>query len=222
MADDDRPADAGPAAYAGRVKYDATRAARYDARSTRRHAEEWAVVERLMQGRPSPRTVFDAPCGTGRIAAEWIARGARVRLGDWSTDMLARARERFGTHERVIGFERLDLEEPPPPDAPTDELVICLRFFHHLPDDERRRRVLATLRARSSRAVLVSFHHRVSLHQLGRAMRRVVTGRRGDRHATTVRELSRLAAEAGLVFERAAAVAPYRRDFWAALFAVAK
>lgn len=205
-----------PPAYAGRVKYDAARALRYEARSAARHAEEWDVVTRLLDDVPAPATVFDAPCGTGRIAAEWLARGARVRLGDWSPDMLERARARVGDDPRVAGFERVDLEAPPAADAPKDDLVICLRFFHHLPDDARRRAVLRTLKARARDVVIVSFHHRVSLHQLARALRRVVTGRRGDRHATTVRRLAELAREEGLVLEKTAATARYLRDFWAA------
>lgn len=207
-----------PGAYAGRTKYDAARAARYAARSRRRHAEEWRVVERLLAGHPAPGTVLDAPCGTGRIAAEFLARGAEVRLADWSEDMLARARTHVGAHAAVLGIERLDLEAVAAPGVARHDLVICLRLFHHLPDDECRRRVLASLRARSSARVIVSFHHPVSVHHLARAARRVFTGRRGDRHALTLGALERLAHPLGLRLEGAAAVAPYLRDFWAAAF----
>ncbi len=213
--------DAGPVAYAGRTKYDAARAARYDRRSTRRHADEWAVVERLLEGRDPPRTVLDAPCGTGRIAAAFLARGASVRLADWSNDMLERARTNVAAAAGVLGLTRLDLEAPPEPDAPTHDLVICLRFYHHLPDDERRRRVLASLRARSTDSVIVSFHHPCSAHQWARAARRVLTGRRGDRYTSTVGALERVARSVGLVLEATAAVAPYRREFWAARFRTA-
>lgn len=209
-----------PAAYAGRTKYDAARAARYEARSTRRHAEEWRVVTRLLAGLPTPRTVLDAPSGTGRIAAEFLARGAHVRLADWSEDMLARARANVRSSTGVLGVSRLDLEAPVEPGAQTHELVICLRFFHHLPDDARRRLVLASLRARSSERVIVSFHHPVSAHHLARAARRLVTGRKGDRHALTLGALERLARPLGLRLERAAAVSPYLRDFWAAAFRI--
>ena len=217
---DPSESDAGPVAYAGRTKYDAARARRYEKRSARRQAEEWSVVERLLAGHAPPRTVLDAPCGTGRIAAEFLARGSSVRLADWSDDMLALARANVGAHASVLGVERLDLEAPPEADAATHELVICLRFFHHLPDDDRRGRVLASLRARASDAIIVSFHHPASAHHLARAVRRLVTGRRGDRFSNTLRELERLAHPLGLRLEHAAAVAPYLRDFWAARFRV--
>lgn len=212
--------DETPPAYAGRAKYDAARAARYAARSAARHLEEWRVVARLMAGGPPLRTVLDAPCGVGRIALELRARGAHVRLADWSPDMLERARASLGTGDGVLGYERLDLESIPENGVATHDWVVCLRFFHHLPDDAHRLRVLASLRARSHDRVIVSFHHPISVHHLARAARRVCTGRRGDRHALTTARLARLAAQVGLAFERADAVARYRRDFWAARFRI--
>jgi SAM-dependent methyltransferase len=219
------PSPADGAGYAGRTKYDAARAARYAARSARRDAEEWDVVVRLLADVKPPRTVLDAPCGTGRIAARFLKTGAAVRLADLSPDMLAVARATVDAAgapaERVLGIERLDLESPPPADAHRHDLVVCLRFLHHLGTEALRARVLASLRARSSDRVVVSFHHPASLHHLARALRRLLTGRRGDRHAIGLRRLVREAANVGLVFERAAALARWRRDFWVARFRVA-
>jgi len=218
------PSPAAGTGYAGRTKYDAARAARYAARPARRDAEEWGVVARLLADVTFPRTVLDAPCGTGRIAARFLERGAAVRLADLSPDMLALARatadaagDRAGP---VLGVERLDLEETPPADAPRHDLVVCLRFLHHLGTEALRARVLASLAARSAARVIVSFHHPVSVHNLMRAVRLVGTGRRGDRHAIGLSRLVREAARAGLVFERAEALARYRRDFWAARFRI--
>ena len=66
--------------------------------------------------------------------------------------------------------------------------------------------------------LLVSFHHPASLHHLSRALRRLVTGRRGDRHAITLGRLKREALEHGLRFVRAKALSPGLRDLWVALF----
>lgn len=207
-----------PGAYAGRSKYDAERASRYAARSARRHAEEWALLARVLDRIPAPETVLDAPCGAGRIAKELLARGARVRAADLAPAMRDHAREAIGADPRCLGVEPLDLEAPVPADAPTHGLVLCFRFLHHLPDAATRARVLASLAARSSRHVLVSFHHPASVHHLARGLRRLLTGRRGDRHAMTLRRLVSEAAPFGLRLVASDALGRYRRDLWVALF----
>jgi SAM-dependent methyltransferase len=208
-------------AYAGREKYDRDdRAARYANRSPRRHAEEWRLVERVLDGDPWPATVLDAPCGAGRMAAEMLARGSTVRAADLSPAMRAQCAKALDGRERFQGVVTLDLEDASPPPAWRAELVLCFRFLHHLPGAAARGRVLRTLAALSSDRVLVSFHHPVSAHQVARAVRRVVTGRAGDRHAVTLARLRREAAEAGLSFVRAKALGAGRRDLWAALFTV--
>ncbi len=205
--------------YAGRTKYDEPgRAARYAERSVRRHAEEWALIERTLAGRAPPATVLDVPCGTGRIAAERLARGARVRCADLSPAMRAAAAASLAGKEGFLGVEPLDLEAPGgAPDAWAADLVVCFRFLHHLPDAAARGRVAATLARLARPAVLVSFHHPVSAHHLARAVRRLLTGRKGDRHAVTVRTLRREAAEHGLRLVRAEALSRWRRDLWTAL-----
>lgn len=207
-----------PGDYAGRSKYDPARAERYAARSARRHAEEWALLERVLGTISAPATILDAPCGAGRITRELLERGARVRGGDLSPAMLAHAREAVGAHPRCLGVEALDLEAPVPDGAPTHELVVCFRFLHHLPDAATRARVLASLAARSSRHVLVSFHHPASVHQIARGLRRLLTGRRGDRHAITLGSLGKEAAPHGLRLRSSDALGRFRRDLWVALF----
>jgi SAM-dependent methyltransferase len=208
----------GPApSYAGRTKYDAPgRAERYAARSPRRHEEEWRLLERFFDGRPWPAEALDVPCGTGRLSAELLARGVRVRCGDLSPAMRQHAERTPEGREGFLGVEPIDLELPPAPDAPRYDLVLCFRLLHHLPDAARRRRVLAHLAARCRGEVIVSFHHPVSLHQLARGVRRVLTGCRGDRHATTLTTLRRDAAAAGLRWVEARGLAPGLRDLWVA------
>lgn len=218
------PSDDGPAAprpspaYAARTKYDEPgRAQRYAARSPRRHAQEWRLVERLLRSRPRPREVLDVPCGTGRMAAEFLARGTAVRCADLSPAMREETGGRLAGRPGFLGLEAIDLESDVPPGVPRYDLVLCFRFLHHLPDAATRRRVLAHLGARCRGTLVVSFHHPVSLHQLARGVRRLVTGRRGDRHAVTLRALRRDAAAVGWAVVAAAGLAPGLRDLWVAL-----
>jgi SAM-dependent methyltransferase len=208
--------------YAGRTKYDEPgRAQRYATRSRRRHEEEKRLVFRALEGIPPPAAVVDAPCGTGRMAAEFLARGVPVLCADLSPAMRDEAAASLTGTPGLLGVVPLDLEGPPP-NEPAGDLVVCVRFLHHLPDEAARGRVLRTLAALSRRHVLVTFHHPVSLHHLARAARRVVTGRRGDRHAVTARRLAREARGCGLTLVRTAALAPGLRDLWVALFAKAQ
>lgn len=208
-------------AYAGRTKYDEPgRARRYARRDARRHAEEWRLVRRALHGRPQPAIVLDAPCGAGRMAAELLSRGAHVRAADLSPAMRAEANAALQGKPGLLGIEEIDLEAPVPPEAPRHDAVLCFRFLHHLPDAAARRRVLTSLAARSSRDVLVSFHHPVSVHQVSRGLRRVLTGRKGDRHAVTKRQLKEDARACGLRWVAAYALLPYLRDLWVAVLQV--
>ena len=205
--------------YAGRTKYDEPgRAARYAERDARRHDEEWRLVERVLAGRPWPKAVLDAPCGAGRMALEFARRGSSVVAADLSPSMRKEAERAVQSAGAGVRVEALDLEAPDPPEALAAELVVCYRFFHHLPDAAARGRVLATLSRLARPAVLVSFHHPASLHHLSRALRRVLTLRKGDRHAITLQRLKQEAAEHGLRFVRAVALSPGLRDLWVALF----
>jgi SAM-dependent methyltransferase len=208
--------------YAGRTKYDEPgRAERYRARSERRNAEEWALVEALIRTLPeAPRTALDVPCGTGRIAERLIGRGLEVRCADLSPAMLAQAEERLGGKPGFKGAQALDLEAPGEGAPAPADLVVCLRFLHHLPDAETRARVWGTLRALTAGHLLVSFHHPVSVHNVSRLFRRVFTGKRGDRHTLRPAQLRAEAAAAGLSLVRFLPLARYRREFWLALLEV--
>lgn len=210
---------AAPGSYAGRTKYDdPARASRYARRSARRHREEWALVRRVLDGLPAPKSVLDVPCGAGRISAEFLAQGATVRGADASDVMRAEADNALSGRNGWIGAYPFDLETSETPADWSADLVVCFRFLHHLPDEASRARVLSRLARLSRRHVLVSFHHPVSLHNLARALRRLLTGRRGDRHAVLLSRLVREAAPHGLRLVRAKALSPYLRDLWVALF----
>jgi SAM-dependent methyltransferase len=151
------------------------------------------------------------------MAAEFLARGVAVRCADLSPAMREETGRRLTGRPGFLGVEAIDLESDASPGVAVHDLVLCFRFLHHLPDAATRRRVLAHLTRRSRGALLVSFHHPVSVHQVARGVRRLVTGRRGDRHAVTLRALRHDAAAVGWVVVAAAALAPGLRDLWVAL-----
>ncbi len=216
MTDDPRAPAA--ASYAGRTKYDAPgRAARYTRRSARRDAEERALLSRVVPAATPGATALDVPCGVGRLTAFLLERGYRVRGADLSAAMREGAEAALTARAGWLGAEPLDLEAPPSATAATYDLVLCFRFLHHLPDAAARARVFRSLAARARGPVVVSYHHPVSLHHLSRALRRIVTGRRGDRHAITTSRLRREAAACGLQLVHAVALARYRRDLWVAV-----
>ena len=205
--------------YAGRAKYDKPgRAARYRERSKRRNEEEWALLASLLEGLPTqPQSALDVPCGTGRIAERLLALGITTVAADLSPAMRAETAARLEGQAGFGGVVALDLEdagEQPPEGA---DLVVCLRLLHHLPDRAHRQRVLKTLRSLCRGHLILSFHHPVSLHNAKRAVRRLFTGRRGDRYTIRPAALEREAAEAGLRLIDCMALAAYRREFWLAL-----
>lgn len=207
----------GPMTYAARTKYDRPgRAARYRARSPRRDAEEWALLERCLAPLPVPESALDVPCGTGRIAAHLLERGIPVRGADLSPAMRRETEERLVGRPGFLGVVPIDLDAGGTPEGLAADLVVCFRFLHHLPGEADRSRVLANLGRLTRRDLLLSFHHPVSVHNLARGARRVLTGRRGDRYALTVGRLRLEAAEAGLDLVAVRALAAWRRDLWIA------
>lgn len=205
--------------YAGRSKYDEPgRAERYRERSERRNREEWALVEALLRTLPeAPRSALDVPCGTGRIAEHLLGRGLDVRCADLSPAMLAQAEDRLAGRKGYLGSCELDLEALPDPAPKPADLVVSFRFLHHLPDAQTRARVWASLAALTVGHLIVSFHHPVSLHNLSRLFRRLLTAKRGDRHTSRPAALRAEAAAAGLRVVRFLPLARWRREFWVAL-----
>lgn len=203
--------------YAARTKYDEPgRAARYRARSPRREEAEGRLVDRLLDGLDVlPRSAWDVPCGTGRLAERLLARGIPTRGADLSPAMRAQAEARLAGQAGWGGAVAMDLEAVAP-DTPPADLVVCLRFLHHLPDAPARARVLRGLARLTAHDVLLSFHHPISLHNLRRWWRARLTGRRSDRHVITPRQLRVEAQAAGLAWQRALPLARWRRELWIA------
>lgn len=76
-----------------------------------------------------PGDALDAACGTGRLAANLLARGHRVTGVDSSPEMLALAKAKLPKAE----FHQADLTRLPLPDEAVD-LVTCSLALTHVPD----------------------------------------------------------------------------------------
>jgi SAM-dependent methyltransferase len=205
--------------YAGRHKYDEPgKAAEYAQRSRKRDEEEWALLERALATLPeTPSTCLDVPCGTGRIAELMIQRGIPTACADLSPAMRSQADSRLQGRAGFLGVHALDLESPGPEAPARHDLVVCFRFLHHLPDPASRARVWQTLADLTGQYLLVSFHHPVSAHNLSRALRRLVTRRKGDRHTLGLGRVRKEARAADLEVEAFFPLGAWRRELWLAL-----
>lgn len=205
--------------YAARSKYDeADRARRYAHRNATRDQQEWRLLRRVLEQLPAqPRSALDIPCGAGRMTRRLVELGIPTRAADLSPAMCAITHEALAGRPGFGGVTQADLEGPQPASLAPADLVLCFRFFHHLPDAAHRSRVLASLRALTGRWLLLSFHHPVSPHNLRRRLRRVLRGRRSDRHTLWPGWLRREAAGAGLTLTSLWPLARYRRELWLAV-----
>lgn len=213
--------------YAGRHKYDLPgRAERYRDRSSRRNAEEWALLASVLDRLPAPTRVLDVPCGTGRIAEALRLRGLDTACGDLSPAMREATDARMASLRtgddapppgRHLGTHAIDLEAPPEGLEPAD-LVVCFRFFHHLPDGAARLRALEGLRRLTRGHLVLSFFHPVSAHNVSRQIKARLRGRPSDRHTIGRRALTTLAGKAGFEAKGFKGLAPWRRDLWLAWF----
>jgi ubiquinone/menaquinone biosynthesis C-methylase UbiE len=89
--------------------------------------EEPLVAEWV--GAPSGLAVADVGCGTGRHSLRLAQAGAQVTAVDFSTGMMAQAREKAGA-DRVRFIEH-DLAQPLPlPDRSFDRVLCCLVMEH--------------------------------------------------------------------------------------------
>ena len=80
------------------------------------------------------RTILDAGCGSGPLAAELVARGADVVGFDGSPAMIDLARRRLG---EAVPLTVHDLAEPLPYDDETFDDVVASLVLHHLEDWDR-------------------------------------------------------------------------------------
>lgn len=107
--------------------------------------------------------VLDVACGTGVLAAEAAARGARTTAVDPDPGALHVAVRRAARGSLAIGFVRGRAEQLPFPDGAFDR-VVCSLAFHHVPDaakDLALREMARVVRPEGGRLLLLDFdNHR--------------------------------------------------------------
>ena len=181
--------------YAGRVKYDAERAARYKHKRPEKHRAEMRLIDRAFAFVPKTHRVLDVPCGTGRVTLHLTSKGYRVNPADLSDAMREAASETVKVAGLNCVVERQDVEQLSYADRSFDT-VLCFRLFHHFPNADIRRRVIGELSRVASEFVVLSYFH-PSLSTVQRKLRAKRTGKLVNKHATTLAEVEGYFAEAG-------------------------
>jgi putative AdoMet-dependent methyltransferase len=84
---------------------------------------------------PQPnQKVLDLGCGTGNLAAVFSALGCLVWGTDFSSQMIARAHQKYPD----LHFSVADVRDPLPADFPEkDDHILSAYVFHHFPVEEK-------------------------------------------------------------------------------------
>lgn len=120
--------------------------------ASRRAAErDPRAIERLLRRHGVRGALLDAPCGTGRLAAQLSSFEAPLVSLDLSAPMLAIAARQPGARLVRARIEALPFEDR------TFDVVVSCRFLHHLHGADELRGALSELVRVSSRLVVASF-----------------------------------------------------------------
>ena len=104
-------------------------AAIYDRDANPLPALEEPLLEKLL-GDVRGLEILDLGCGTGRHSLRMAAAGARVTALDFSSEMLARAREK--NREGDVRFQLHDLSQPLPFAAKNFDRILCALVVDHI------------------------------------------------------------------------------------------
>ncbi len=113
-------------------------------------------VVRSIVGDPSGLKILDLGCGTGRHALWLVEHGARVTAVDFSSGMLAQAREKPGAG--AIRFVQHDLLQSLPFEAGWFDLIVSGLVVEHLPDLRSFFGEMKRLLAPGGRAIVSAMH----------------------------------------------------------------
>lgn len=151
-------------------------AAAYDRRwsgalGRRRDARKARALERALQrlaqaAGERPRTLLDAPCGTGRFSALWPRLGYEALGADLAPAMLGQARAKH-PQARLMAA---DLARLPLRDRAVDAAV-CVRLLHLVREREERLSFLRELRRVSRLGAVVDWRHGRTLRVWSRRLR---------------------------------------------------
>lgn len=151
-------------------------AAAYDrrwagARGRRRDARKARALERALNALAQaagerPRSLLDAPCGTGRFSALWARLGYAACGADLAPAMLAQARAKHpGACLLAADLARLPLR-----DGAVDAAV-CVRLLHLVREPEERQAFLRELRRVARLGAVVDWRHGRTLRVWGQRLR---------------------------------------------------
>lgn len=125
-----------------RTRFDEV-AAGYDSRFVRfidkydeMHAVTLSLVEQLGTG---GGRVLDLGTGTGESSRHLLERFPEVRVHgvDFSTNMIAQARNKLARFSDRFTIQRADLADYIPPKTPPFDVILSALAIHHLRDDEK-------------------------------------------------------------------------------------
>ena len=161
---------------------DPTRAAEYDRQrfgtplKRWKHRRDEALLLGLMRrglessGLPlQGSTLFDMPCGTGRLMPVFASAGLRVLGLDVSRPMML-ARPWSQDPEGVMGMLQGSALELPMADRSVDA-SLCMRFLFHLDDADERIAVLRELARVTRGPILGQVRYRQTFKHMGRYVR---------------------------------------------------
>lgn len=175
-------------AYQGRVKYTPEKARAYQVRAEGKERSELRLVERAFQVVPRGR-VLDAPCGGGRASLLLAGLGYEMTAADLSEPMIEITREKVAKAGLKIPVEHQDLEHLTYADRHFDS-ILSFRLFHHFPDAEIRQRVVRELCRVAKNHVVLSYFSPYSFTSLKRKLRASRGGRKSQKHATSLSEVT--------------------------------
>jgi 2-polyprenyl-3-methyl-5-hydroxy-6-metoxy-1,4-benzoquinol methylase len=90
------------------------------------------------------REVHEIGCGEGHVSLRLFRQGLKVRGSDFSTRVIAEAKQNAKTAGASIAFEVASIYDLHPPQS-CAELIVCCEVLEHLPDPEKALDVLANL-----------------------------------------------------------------------------
>ena len=208
---------ASPVSYRGRTKYTANTAKAYQKVDPRKHASEMRLIDRAFKFVPRGATVLDTPCGGGRVALHLARHGYKVSAADLSEAMIAIATEAMSQNKVACSVEQQDVERLTYADRSFDAIV-CFRLFHHFPNSEIRERVIKELCRVAGRFVVLSYFSPLSVTSVKRSIGQALGGKRPQKHATSLREISGYFSQSGFKLVKNFARVPILHTLHVAVF----
>jgi len=187
------------------ARYDAERfRSRHERASTER---KWRALQRVLGRELSTGAeVLDLPAGRGRFSSRVLAAGYALTSADLSFPMLQAAQIEAGSAQRFRCALQCDAERLPFADRSFD-LVLSIRFLFHVPP-ELRVGILREFSRVSRRFVVVDVRHKYCWSTHTKRLKAWFLGRRAPSNRSSLAEIDRDIAAAGLRLVRRVWLAP--------------